>query len=42
MSERPGSNRNRDYVDIDIDLRAQIQKGKQLASYSSTNDEFEG
>lgn len=28
--------------DIDSDLYSQLQKGKQLVSYESTNDEFEG
>lgn len=37
-----GYNRSRDYVDVDSDIRSQVQKGKQLTSYSSTNDEFEG
>ena len=39
---RPGANRSKDYVDVDSDLRAQLQKGKQLVSYQSTNDEFQG
>ena len=41
---RPGASRAKDYVDIDLDLRAQLSSGsgKKLVSYSSTNDEFEG
>jgi hypothetical protein len=40
---RPGASRAKDYVDVDLDLRAQLQtKGKKLVSYSSNNDQFEG
>jgi hypothetical protein len=41
---RPGASRSKDYVDVDLDLRAQLNSGsgKKLISYSSTNDEFEG
>jgi hypothetical protein len=42
---RPGANRSKDYVDVDLDLRAKLNSGgsgKKLISYSSTNDEFEG
>ena len=39
---RPGANRSRDYIDVDSDLRTQLSKGKNLISYNSTNDEFEG
>ena len=39
---RPGANRSNNYTDIDLDLKAQLQKGKQLVSYQSSNDEFEG
>ena len=39
---RPGASRGKDYVDVNPDLRVQLQKGKQLVSYQSTNDEFEG
>jgi hypothetical protein len=39
---RPGANRSRDYIDVDSDLRTQLSKGKNLISYNSSNDEFEG
>jgi hypothetical protein len=41
---RPGASRAKDYVDVDLDLRAQLNSGsgKKLISYSSTNDSFEG
>ena len=40
---RPGASRAKDFVDVDLDLRAQLQtKGKKLVSYSSSNDQFEG
>jgi hypothetical protein len=41
---RPGASRAKDYVDVDLDLRAQLNSGsgKKLISYSSTNDEFSG
>lgn len=37
---RSGANRSKDFVDVDLDLRAQLQKGKQLVGYKSSNDEF--
>jgi hypothetical protein len=39
---RPGARRSKDYVDADLDLRAQLNSGKKLVNYNSTNDEFEG
>jgi hypothetical protein len=39
---RPGASRAKDYVDVDLDLRSQLAKGKQLVSYQSDNDQFEG
>lgn len=39
---RIGYNRQNNYTDIDLDLRYLLQKGKQLVSYQSTNDTFEG
>jgi hypothetical protein len=37
---RIGYNRSNNYIDIDLDLRAQLQKGKQVVSYQSSNDEL--
>jgi hypothetical protein len=37
---RPGANRSKDYVDVDLDIRSQLAKGKQLVSYHSTNYEL--
>ncbi len=37
-----GYSRSKDYVDVDLDLRSQLGKGKKLVSYSSSNDAFEG
>ena len=39
---RPGANRRNNYTDVDSDLRTELSKGKNLISYNSTNDEFEG
>ena len=39
---RPGYNRSNNYTDIDSDLRVQLNSGKKLVSYNSTNDGFEG
>lgn len=35
-------NRSRNYENVDTDLRSALNSGKQLVSYESTNDEFEG
>ena len=37
---RPGANRSKDYIDIDIDIRNAINAGKKLLSYNSNNDNF--
>ena len=40
---RPGASRAKYFVDVDLDLRSQIQtKGKKLVSYSSSNNQFVG
>ncbi len=37
-----GYSRSKDYVDVDLDLRSQLFKGKKLVSYFSNNNQFEG
>jgi hypothetical protein len=37
---RPGYSSNKDFTDVDLDLRNVLNSGKKLVSDSSTNDEF--